>query len=110
MSKGNHLGEFEHLVLLAVARLGEDGYGMSVRQEIEKRSGRDVSIGAVYATLDRLEKKSLVETREGSPSPMRGGKSKRHFSLSPTGVTALRDARALLDRMWDGLILDSGGS
>ncbi len=109
MRSRRFIGEFEHLVLLAVAHLGEEGYGMTIRKEIERRTGRSVTIGAVYATLDRLEEKSYVATRPGRATARRGGRAKRHFKLKPAGVRALWAARRLMDRMWDGLDLPSPG-
>jgi DNA-binding PadR family transcriptional regulator len=82
------LGEFEQLVLFAVLRL-EDGYGATVRQEIERRTPRRVSAGAVYTTLDRLERRGLVTSSWGEPTPERGGKRKRHFALTAAGRDAL---------------------
>ena len=99
------LGEFEQVVLLAVARLEGDGYGMTVRREIERRTGRDVSIGAVYATLDRLERKGFVTSRTGDPTPERGGRARRHFELTRSGVRALRDTRRMLVALWKDLEL-----
>ena len=105
MSRGEHLGEFEQMVLLAVARLGEDGYGVTVRQEIEARTGREVAVGAVYATLDRLETKGFVASFEGAPTGERGGRARRHFRLLPEGSRALLASRRMLDAMWDGVEL-----
>ncbi|MGH7720118.1 MAG: PadR family transcriptional regulator [Gemmatimonadaceae bacterium] len=99
------LGEFEQLVLLAVVRLGGDGYGMSVRREIERRTGRAVSIGAVYATLDRLERKGYVSSRTGAATAERGGRAKRHFVVQQSGVRALRQSRRILAAMWKDLEL-----
>ena len=104
------LGEFEQIVLLAIARLGDEAYGTTVRREIARRAGRDVSVGALYATLERLETKGLVRTREGEPTAQRGGRAKRYYELSAAGVRGLRAARAALDRMWDGLDLRARGS
>ena len=73
MSGRDFLGEFEHIVMLAVLRLGDRAYGVTVRQEIEFRTKREVSIGAVYATLDRLEAKGYVKSSLGDPTPERGG-------------------------------------
>lgn len=100
---GPYLGEFEQLVLLAVWRLGDDGYGMRIRQELEHRLERRVTIGAVYATLERLARKRCVRTRTGDPSPQRGGRAKRFYAITPTGMAALDDARRQLARMWQGL-------
>lgn len=105
MTKG--VGEFEQLVLLAVARLGEDGYGMTVRREIERRTGRAASIGAVYATLDRLERKGYVAARTGEPTPKRGGRARRYYRLEAAGAENLLVARRNLDRMWEDV--DLGG-
>jgi PadR family transcriptional regulator PadR len=105
MSRGRFLGEFELVVLLAVARLGDEGYGVSVRREIERRTGRATAIGAVYATLERLEAKGCVSSYDGEASPVRGGRARRHFRLETGGVRALREARRQLDRMWDGVEL-----
>lgn len=98
-------GVFEQVVLLAVARLGDEGYGVTVRREIERRTGRDVSIGAVYATLRRLESKGWVASWTGEPRPERGGRARRHFRLEPAGARALERARRMLDRMWEGVAL-----
>lgn len=99
------LGEFEQLVLLAVARLGNEGYGMTIRREIEERTGRSLSIGAVYTTLDRLEQKGHVRSRVGEPTAERGGRARRYFQLRESGARALRDARAVLTSMWQDLQL-----
>ena len=104
-----NLGEFEQLVLLAVARLEDRGYGVSLRRELEERAGRRCSLGAVYATLDRLEAKGYVSSREGEPTAERGGRAKRLFRLEPLGVQVLLNARSTLDRMWDGLELEPKG-
>lgn len=103
MAKGDFLGEFEHVVLLAAARLAGRGYGVSIRREIEDRTGREVSVGAVYATLDRLESKGLLTSWEGDPTPTRGGRSKRHFRILPAGARALEATREMLGRMWEGV-------
>lgn len=106
MGKGDFLGEFEQMVLLAVARLRGDGYGVSIRREIERRTGRDVTVGAVYATLARLEEKGLLASEEGEPTPRRGGRARRHFGILPAGVASLEAARGMMDRMWDGVAFD----
>jgi PadR family transcriptional regulator PadR len=99
------VGDFEQLVLLALMRLGNDAYGMEVREEIEKRTGRDVSYGAVYTTLDRLERKGLVIYRMGETTPERGGRARKYFKVSPAGVSALRESRDALTVMWQGVRL-----
>lgn len=98
-----YLGEFEQIVLLAVWRLGEEGYGMRVRQEIETRLGRSVTIGAIYVTLERLAQKGCTRTHTGDPTAVRGGRAKRFYTITPAGVTALEETRRQLDRMWQGL-------
>ena len=97
------LGEFEQSLLLATVHLGENAYGVTIRQEIEARTGRDVAVGALYTSLSRLEKKGYVRSEMSDPTPQRGGRSKRHFTLRPAGAAALRQSRARLDRMWEGL-------
>ena len=99
------MGDFEQLVLLALLRLGNDAYGMEVRGEIEKRTGKEVSYGAVYTTLDRLERKGLVTYRVGETTAERGGRAKTYFSVLPAGVDALRDSRDALTVMWHGVRL-----
>lgn len=99
MGSTGYLGEFEQIVLLAVARLDEDAYGMRIRREIEERAGRSTSIGAVYATLDRLEAKGFVRVRDERD----GGRPRRFFAVTPAGAVALESARELQARMWAGL-------
>jgi PadR family transcriptional regulator, regulatory protein PadR len=82
------LGEFEYLMLTAAARLGDDAYGAAIRQEIEDATGTPCSIGALYTTLDRLEKKGLIKTWMGDPTPERGGRPKRMVRITPKGIEA----------------------
>lgn len=103
MSKFEALGEFEQTVLLAVIHVGTDAYGVTVREEIERRTGREVSVGALYTAFDRLERKGYVRSTTSDPTPQRGGRAKRFVSVTPVGVAALRRSRELLDRMWSGL-------
>ena len=103
MPKGEALGEFEYLVMLAVMRLGADAYGMRVRQEIAARTGRDVTIGAVYATLERLADKGLLAAALSDPTPERGGRAKRSFTLTGAGMEAVNRARQDMASMLDGL-------
>jgi DNA-binding PadR family transcriptional regulator len=99
------LGDFEQLVLLGVARLElqESAYGAAVRQEIHARSGRDVSINAVYTTLDRLETKGLLKSWVGEPTPQRGGRRRKFYALRPAGLAALRQTYRAFTAMADGL-------
>lgn len=104
MGRLDSLGEFEQSVLLAIAHLGAgDAYGVPIRQEIEARTGRSVAVGALYTALERLERKGYVRSRMSDPTPERGGRAKRHYTLSAAGATALRRSREFLDRMWEGL-------
>lgn len=96
------MGEFEQLVLLAVIRRDNHAYGMEIREEIELRTGRDVSYGAVYTALRRLGTKGYVVHEMGAPSAERGGRAKKFFSVLPAGRQALRETRAALDTMWEG--------
>ena len=105
MAKGEYLGEFEHIVLLAVLRIGDGAYGAVIRQEIEAATGRSPAIGAVHATLERLERKGLVSSWIGEPTAERGGKAKRHFKVQAAGVAALKEARKTLERLHAGLSL-----
>jgi len=100
-----YLGEFEQVVLLAVVRLGPEAYGTSIRREIEARGGRSVSIGAAYATLDRLADKGYLKAREVAGGADRGGSARRYFTVTRAGVAALEAARAMQARMWDGIVL-----
>ena len=105
MSSHEYLGEFEHIVVLALLRLRDRAYGVTVRQEIEARTGREVSIGAIYATLGRLESKGYVKSHLGDPTPERGGRSKRFFSVSAKGVVAVNRTHRALQSMTTGLDL-----
>jgi PadR family transcriptional regulator, regulatory protein PadR len=101
MSPDAPLGTFEEQVMLAVLRTGDEAYGMNVRREIERVTDRDVAIGAVYATLDRLEAKELIASGRGPA----GGISRRIFALAPPGARALAESRAMRERLWKGVDL-----
>lgn len=105
MSGREYLGEFEHIIVLALLRLEDRAYGVTVRQEIEFRIKREVSIGAVYATLNRLERKGYVKSDYGDPTPERGGRSKRFFSVTAKGVAAVNRTQRALKSMTEGLDL-----
>lgn len=111
MAKGDRLGEFEQLALLAVLRLGEDAHGARVQAELEGTAGRSASISAIYITLTRLEQKGLVRSWLGEPSDVRGGKARRFFAVEADGLSALNASRDTLLKMWDGLegALESAG-
>ena len=104
-TKAPVLGDFEQLVLLGVLRLElqDSAYGAAIRQEIHGRSGRDVSINAVYTTLDRLEGKGLLKSWVGDSTPQRGGRRRKFYALRPGGVAALRQAYRVFTAMADGL-------
>lgn len=103
MTRQAQIGELEHLTLLAVARLDDEAYGAGIRRELEETAGRSVTTATVYVTLVRLEKKGHLRSWEADPTPVRGGKAKRHYRLTEAGAAAVREARAVIDRMWDGL-------
>ena len=106
MSRNEFLGEFEQIVLLTVARLRSDAYGTAIRQEIEAHIGRGIAIGSVYAPLDRMERKGLLSSDVGDPTPVRGGRAKRFYELQASGAEALRRSREVLSGLWDGLTID----
>lgn len=94
------LGDMEHLVLLAVLRLGSEAYGIPILDEVASRSGRNVAKATVYVALKRLERKGLVSSRLGEATSERGGRAKRYFKLRPAGLRALRESRAMLLDLW----------
>jgi PadR family transcriptional regulator, regulatory protein PadR len=101
----DYLGEFEYLVLLAIARLGDAAYGVTIRDELIERAGRPSSFGAIHSTLRRLEAKGLLQSMRGAPEPIRGGRAKKFVRLTPRGKTALKESQATLHRMAHGLNL-----
>jgi DNA-binding PadR family transcriptional regulator len=98
-----YLGEFEHLVLLAILRLGDEAYGPAILDELEKRTGRSPSPGSMYVTLDRLEDKGLLRSRLGDSDSDRGGRPRRYVSVTAHGVRELRASRAAFLELWRGL-------
>ena len=106
MSAREYPGEFEQVVLLTVARLGDDAYGVAIRQEIEDRTGRDVGIGSVYSALDRMESKGFLSSEVGEPTPARGGRAKRYYRLESAGVAAIKRAQKMFASLWEGLALE----
>jgi len=109
MAKGDFVGEFELYVMLALAHQGDDAYGVTIRREIEARTGRTIAIGAVYATLARLEEKGLVQFRISDPRPVQGGRARKYFSLTRSGARAVRHSTGMLARMIAGLSPDLRG-
>jgi DNA-binding PadR family transcriptional regulator len=103
MKRGELLGSLEHIILLALVRLDGNAHGMIVRREIEERTGRNISIGAVYATLERLEAKGYVSSFTGEPTPERGGRAKRLFRVEAAGKRALQISVQTIRRLTTGL-------
>ena len=101
-NKVTFLGELEQMLLLAVLRMADEAYGMAIRTELEGQTGRHVARGAVYITLDRLERKGYLESWLGDPTAERGGRAKRFFALTPAGTAALRVSRDALVSLWSG--------
>jgi DNA-binding PadR family transcriptional regulator len=104
-----YLGELEQLVLLAVLRLEGEGYGTTLRREIEECTGRDVAVGALYAALERLERKGFVRSRLGQPTARRGGRARRHYEVTVAGQRGLERSRRMLDAMWRGVATEGVG-
>jgi PadR family transcriptional regulator, regulatory protein PadR len=100
---GDSVGEFEQLILFAVVRLDESATAVTIRQEIETRTSRTISSGALYTALDRLEARGFVQSRLGEPTAARGGKRKRHYSIEPAGARALSRSYAALQQMASGM-------
>jgi PadR family transcriptional regulator, regulatory protein PadR len=103
MKERAHLSTFELMVMLALARLGEEAYGVPIAAEIEAHSGRQVLIGSVYAALERLEKKGCAASVLGDPTPERGGRAKKYFRLTPKGLREARHAQRTLTGLWRGI-------
>ncbi len=95
------LREFEELVLLAVLMAGDEAYGAAVQEILAQEANRDVSLGAIYTALDRLEKKGFVRSEMGEPTPVRGGRRRREYRLTPSGLEHVREARRIRNRMWE---------
>ena len=103
MRKGEYLGNFDPMLLLALMRLGNDAYGVTIAQELEEQTGREVVVASVYATLDRLQERGLVVSSLGESTPERGGRAKRYFRVTGAGLSEVRDARKSLMNLWKGL-------
>lgn len=103
MTDRSFLGEFELMILLAVIHLGEEAYGVPISRELEAQRGRDVSVGSVYAALERMEGKGLVSSSLGDPTPERGGKAKRFFRITKEGLRQVHETRRVLTRLWRSL-------
>jgi len=103
-----NLGEFEQLILLAILRLRDNAYGVTIRAELADRAGRDVAPGALYTALERLETKALITSRMSDPTPQRGGRAKRHVTVTAAGMEALTRSVQAYERLLDGLNLLRG--
>jgi DNA-binding PadR family transcriptional regulator len=101
-----YLGEFEQLILFAILRLADEAYGVRIRQEIEARTGREVSVGAIYTALGRLERRDLLSARVGEANTARGGRRRKYYSLLPDGARALHSSYVIVRQMSDGLVSD----
>jgi PadR family transcriptional regulator, regulatory protein PadR len=104
-----HIGDFELVVMLVLLRLGDGAYGVPISREVEQRCGREVALGSVYATLERLQEKGLVSSQLGEPTPERGGRAKRYFRLTRKGLREVRETKDALVRLWSGLPELAGG-
>jgi PadR family transcriptional regulator len=103
MTDRSYLGEFELMILLAVLHLGDEAYGVPISRELERHRGREVSVGSVYAALERLESKGLIASSIGDPTPERGGKAKRYFRVTKEGLRQANETRRVLTKLWQQL-------
>ncbi len=103
MRKGDYLGNFELMLLLALLRLREHAYGVTIAQELEEQTGREVVVASVYAALERLQERGLVTSSVGESTPERGGRAKRYFRITAAGIEEVRDAQRSLMKLWKGL-------
>ena len=110
MAQRSYLGEMELMVLLATVRLGDDAYGVPISKELLLIAKREVSMGSIYAALERLESKGFVSWSLGEPTPERGGRAKRYFRVTPKGIRALKMTRAALTGLWSGVPALKGGN
>jgi PadR family transcriptional regulator len=104
MLKREYIGNIELMVILALMRLGEDAYGVPISREIEKIGGREVALGTVYASLERLEAKGLVSSQLGEHTPERGGRAKRYFRVTSKGLREARETQRTLQKLWHGVL------
>jgi DNA-binding PadR family transcriptional regulator len=102
------LGHFELLVLLALLRQGDEAYGVPIARDIEQSTGKPVILASVYNTLERLEEKGLIRSSVGKPTPERGGRAKRYFSITTAGLRDVRAAKKALTILWRGIPVHEG--
>ena len=105
--KEKFLGEFEQMAMLALIHLTDNAYGAAIRQLLHQQVERNVAIGAIYSTLERLEKKGMVQSRLGEATPERGGRPKRYFKVTAQGHGALKKAKGAMDTLWQGVAIKS---
>lgn len=105
----SYLNDLEQLLLLSVLRLGDDAHGGAIRADLMETAGRSVAVATIYVALSRLEEHGYVRSWMADPTPVRGGKAKRYYAVQPAGAEALRESRAMLDRMWRGVPLSESG-
>ena len=103
MAEHSYLGEFELMILLTILRLGDEAYGVPLSRELSLSRGRRVSVGSVYAALDRLESKGLIASSLGEATPERGGRAKRYFRLTEQGLRSIHETRSVLNKLWKSL-------
>src|ERR1700756_3362097 len=103
MRKRGYFGEFELMVMLALMRIGENAYGVPICREIEEHGRREVVVGSVYATLERLEEKGFVSSELGEPTAERGGRAKKYFHVTARGLKEVRETQRSLVKLWNGL-------
>jgi PadR family transcriptional regulator, regulatory protein PadR len=103
MADHNYLGEFELMLLLTIIRLGDEAYGVPLSRELALQRGREVSVGSVYAALDRLETKGLITSSLGESTPERGGRAKRYFRVTRSGLRTIHETRTILSKLWKSL-------
>jgi PadR family transcriptional regulator PadR len=108
MREHSYLGEFELILLLTIFRLGDDAYGVPLSRELSQLRGSEVSVGSVYAALDRLELKGLISSRLGESTAERGGRAKRYFRLTEVGLRSVEETRRVLTRLWN-VVPSTGG-
>ena len=109
MEKEKFLGEFEQFLLLSILKLGDNAYGSAIRQLLAVTINRDVTIGALYTTLERLEKKGLLDSNMGEVTPERGGRAKKYFRVTAKGQHALKRSKQALNSMWENVVISQHG-
>jgi len=102
-NKQTYLGEFEHVVLLSILHLENNAYGVTIRQQLKESINRDVSLGALYSTVERLEKKGFITSKKGEAKPERGGKAKRLINVTALGLKMLSESKQHFETMWKGI-------